>query len=96
MSPLTIFVILSTLGCDFLLVCLFQWVYGEKRRLRRIRSLRKKTAEGNNASVRLMPPASEAPTRHPSASLRVVPSPSHEQSAHRRIIEASFVPTRSR
>ena len=76
MSPLTIFVVLSTLGCDFLLVCLFQWVYGEKRRLRQIRSLRKKEAEANNAKIRLMPPTSAASPRRPSTSLRVLPAPS--------------------
>ena len=96
MSPLNIFVALSILGCDFLLLCLFQWVYGEKRRLRRIRSLRKKGTKGNNAKVRLMPPASDATPRRPSASLRVVPTPSREQFAHRRIVEASLVQTRSR
>lgn len=96
MSPLTIFVVLSTLGCDFLLVCLFQWVYGEKRRLRQIRSFRKKEAEANNAKIRLMPPTSAASPRRPSTSLRVLPAPSREQFAHRRIVEASLVQTRSR
>lgn len=96
MSPLTIFLALSTLGCDFLLVFLFQWVYGEKRRLRQIRSLRKKEAEGKSDKVRLMQPAS-APTPRPSSpSLRVVSSPAREQFAHRRIVAAALVPTRSR
>jgi hypothetical protein len=97
MSPLAIFLALSTLGCDFLLIFLFQWVYGEKRRLRQIRSLRNKVAEGNSAKIRLMLPASDAAPRRPSASLRVVPSPSfsttREQLAHRRIA-ASLVSTR--
>ena len=96
MSPLTIFLALSTLGCDFLLIFLFQWVYGEKRRLRQIRSLRHKATEIENAKVRLIPLASNIPSRRPPASLRLVPSPSREQFAHRRIVDASLVSTRSR
>ena len=96
MSPLGIFVALSILGCDFLLVCLFHWVYGEKRRLRQIRTLRKKGAEGNNAKVHLMPPATNTSPRRPYASLRVVRMQSGEQFAHRRIVEASLVSTRPR
>ena len=95
MSSLTIFLALSTLGCDFLLILLFQWVYGEKRRLRQIRSLREKGVEGNNAKVCLMLPASNAAPRRPS-SLSVVPMPSHEQFVHRRIVDVSLVPPRSR
>jgi hypothetical protein len=90
MSPLTIFLALSTLGVDFLLFALFQWVYGEKRRLRRIRSLRQTEGEGKNAKVRLIQPAS-APSLQRSS-----PSPSREQFAHRRIANASLVPTRLR
>lgn len=96
MSPLTIFLALSTLGCDFLLVFLFQWVYGEKRRLRQIRSLRKKEGEGKGAKARLKQSASDASPRSTSASLRVVTSRSREQSAHQRIVAASLVPTRTR
>ena len=96
MSPLTIFLALSTLGCDFLLVFLFQWVYGEKRRLRQIRSLRKKEGEGKGDKVRLLKLAS-APTPGPSCpSPRVVSAPAREQFAHRRIVAAALVPTRSR
>jgi hypothetical protein len=96
MSPVAIFLALSTLGCDFLLIFLFQWVYGEKRRLRQIRSLRNKAAEGN-VKIRLMLPASSASPRRPSPLLHVVTSPSfsttREQLAHRRIA-ASLVSTR--
>jgi hypothetical protein len=99
MSPLTILLALSTLGVDFLLVVLFQWVYGEKRRLRRIQSLRQTEGEGKSAKVRLIQPVSAPSERRSSASLRVVTSPScsptREQLAHRRIA-ASLVPTRSR
>jgi hypothetical protein len=96
MSPLTIFLALSTLGVDFLLVALFQWVYGEKRRLRRIRSLRQTEGERKNARVRLIQPASAPSPRRSSPSLRVLTSPSREQFAHRRIANASLVPTRLR
>jgi hypothetical protein len=95
MSPLTIFLAFSTLGVDFLLVVLFQWVYGEKRRLRRIRSLRQTEAEGKSAKVHRMQASSSPSPRHSSPSLRMVTSPSREQVAHRRIV-ASLVPTRSR
>ena len=64
MSPLTIFLALCTLGCDFLLVALFQWVYGGKRSLRRIRSLRQTLGEGKSAKVRLIQPASAKSARH--------------------------------
>jgi hypothetical protein len=96
MSPLTIFLALSTLGCDFLLVFLFQWVYGEKRRLRQIRSLRKKEGEGKGAKLRLGQPASNALPRPTSVSLRAVALPSRELSVHQRIVGASLVPTRTR
>lgn len=95
MSPLTIFLALSTLGIDFLLVALFQWVYGEKRRFRRIRSLRQAEGEEKNAKVRIMPPASAQAPRRSSAALGLVTSPSREQFVHRRIV-ASLLPTRSR
>lgn len=93
MSPLTIFLALSTLGCDFLLVVLFHWVYGEKRRLRQIRSLRQKEKEGKDTKVRLMQPTSVHSPRRSSPSPPF--SPTCEQLAHRRTV-ASFVPTRSR
>jgi hypothetical protein len=93
MSPLTIFLALSTLGCDFLLVVLFQWVYGEKRRLRQIRSLRQKEREEKDAKVRLMQPTPVHSSRRSSPSPSF--SPTCEQLAHRRIA-ASLVPTRSR
>jgi hypothetical protein len=93
MSPLTIFLALSILGCDFLLVVLFQWVYGEKRRLRQIRSLRQREREGKDAKVRLMQPTSVHSLRRSSPSPSC--SPTREQLAHRRIA-ASLVPTGSR
>jgi hypothetical protein len=99
MSLLTIFLALSTLGIDFLLVVLFQWVYGDKRRPRRIRSLRQAEGEGKSAKVRQIVPAGAPSPRDSCPSLRVVTSPSfstsREQLAHRRIA-AFFVSTRSR
>jgi hypothetical protein len=93
MSPLTIFLALSTLGCDFLLVALFQWVYGEKRRLRRIRSLRQAQGDLKSAKVRLIHPNSaQSPQR---SSPRMLISPAGEQFAHPPIV-ASVVATRSR
>ncbi|HEY1467857.1 MAG TPA: hypothetical protein VGF61_02350 [Candidatus Acidoferrum sp.] len=96
MSALTIFLALSILGCDFLLVALFQWVYGEKRRLRRIRSLRQTEREGKSAEVRTMQPAPTPSPRSSSPSLRLVTMPSREQLVYRRIAAASPVSTRSR
>ena len=95
MSPLTIFLALSTLGCDFLLVALFQWVYGEKRRLRRIRSLRQAQGDLKSAKVRLIQPNSAQSPRRSSPSPRMLISPAGEQFAHRPIV-ASVVATRSR
>ncbi|HJY92859.1 MAG TPA: hypothetical protein VJ255_21415 [Candidatus Acidoferrum sp.] len=95
MSPLTIFLALSTLGCDFLLVALFQWVYGEKRRLRRIRSLRQAQGDLKSAKVRLIKPNSAQWPRRSSPSPRMLISPAGEQFAHRPIV-ASVVATRSR
>jgi hypothetical protein len=95
MPALTIFLALSTLGCDFLLVALFLWVYGEKRRLRCIRSLRQAQEEEKSAKVRLIQPATAQSARRSSPSPRMVISPAGEQFALRRIV-ASLVATRSR
>ena len=40
--PLTVFFAFCILGCDFMIVVLFQWVYGEKRPERRARSASRK------------------------------------------------------
>ncbi len=101
---LTIFIALSILSCDFLLIVLFQWVYGEKRRLRQIRSLRQSQRERKSPKLHLVRPNSAPPsagsslapsTSAPPSTSPATPIRAHEQLAHRRIV-ASLVPTRAR
>lgn len=42
--PLTVFFVFCILGCDFMIVVLFQWLYGEKRREQCARSASRKHA----------------------------------------------------
>jgi hypothetical protein len=94
---LTILLALSILGCDFLLYFLFQWIYGEKRRLRHIRSLRQTDREGKSPQPRLVQTLSAPSPRRSSSPSSISPSPSRtrEQLAYRRLA-ASLVPNRSR
>jgi len=94
---LTILLALSILGCDFLLYFLFQWVYGEKRRLRHIRSLRQLDTEGKGPRPRLVQPIFTPLPRRSSSPSATSPPPSGTRArlAYRRIT-ASLVPTRSR
>lgn len=94
---LTILLALSILGCDFLLYSLFQWVYGEKRGLRHIRSLRQPDREGKSPQPRLVQTITAPSPRRSSSPSSISPSPSgaREELVYRRIA-ASLVPTRSR
>jgi hypothetical protein len=108
--PLTIFLALCTLGCDFLLFFLFQWVYGEKRRLRRLPPRRHLYREGNSSDLVVLPASTTSSSQPNLSSTRALLSSSRafyrtpfisseprlrEQLAYRRIA-SSLAPTRSR
>jgi hypothetical protein len=53
---LTVFITIAVLACDFLIYALFQWTFGEKRRLRKRKRGSPKTAKLKAIEIGILRP----------------------------------------